>query len=288
MKKLSEEKQSEAYELLKEYNLLDEVIATKDNILAIHYYFKPYFEKIYSKKPKVRYVDFNQGLEAKLLTDERMKKLSEIPIRPLRIAFDTWGIRNIYEKAIRIAANYRITNMSNYLLYNYNDKPIELFYRLKMNIDLCEELGISIYSFPMKYHPITDHEYFNNRTYIGKHWNRKYIRAIQAILNSTKGKIGRGRSFFEEAFGKNEEEFEKLLYMPEALIVYRMYYKNNGITNKWWTKFKSLSPEQLKITKEIIHTNNFENLDELDVDDKIINVLYYYTIQRKDAEKNLK
>jgi len=101
--KLTVEQQKEVYSKLGEYYLLDEITATRENILSLYEYFKPYFEKIYANKPKVRYVDFNQGLEAKLLTDEKMKKLSEIPIRPLRIAFDSWGIRKTYEKAIRVA-----------------------------------------------------------------------------------------------------------------------------------------------------------------------------------------
>lgn len=29
-----------------------------------------------------------------------------------------------------------------------------------MNVELCEELGANIYSFPMKYHPINDKDYF--------------------------------------------------------------------------------------------------------------------------------
>lgn len=67
----------------------------------------------------------------------------------------------------------------------------------------------------MKCHPIrrtTDmgEDYSHNRDYIGKYWNRKYIRAIQAVLNSTKGKIGKGTSFFRKAFGENIEEYHKL------------------------------------------------------------------------------
>jgi hypothetical protein len=81
------------------------------------------------------------------------------------------------------------------LLYNETDKPIELYKRFKINISLCERLNISIYSFPMKYHPING-DYSQNRNFIGKYWNRKYICAIQTILNATKGKIGRGKSFF--------------------------------------------------------------------------------------------
>ena len=77
------------------------------------------------------------------------------------------------------------------MLYNFHDKPEHLYYRMKMNVDMCDELAANIYSFPMKYHPINDPEFFMNRDFIGKHWNRKFIRAIQAVLNSTKGKVGK-------------------------------------------------------------------------------------------------
>ena len=63
----------------------------------------------------------------------------------------------------------------------------------------------------MKYHPINDKDFFKNRDFIGEHWNRKFIRAVQAVLNSTKGKIGRGTEFFEEAFGRDIDEFMKIL-----------------------------------------------------------------------------
>jgi len=139
----------------------------------------------------------------------------------------------------------------------------------------------------MKYHPIQDPDYFRNRTYTGKHWNRKFIRAIQAVLNSTKGKVGRGKSFFEEAFGIDEKEFEKLLYMPEAMIVYRMHFKNSGMTEQWWTDFNNLSPKKLDEIKRIIHANDFNNIEELTSDKDILHVLEYYTIQREDAEKVL-
>lgn len=66
---------------------------------------------------------------------------------------------------------------------------------MRINVDLCEELGVTIYSFPMKYHPISNPAYFKNRDYLGEHWNRKFIRTVQAVLNSTKGKIGKGVEF---------------------------------------------------------------------------------------------
>lgn len=217
-----------------------------------------------------------------------MKKLAEIPIHPLRIAFDHWSLRETYERAVRLAAQNGIGYLSNYLLYNFRDKPIELYYRLKLNVELCEELNIRIYSFPMKYHPIQDPQFFRVRTYLGKYWNRKFIRAIQAILNSTKGKVGRGKSFFEKAFGKNEEEFFKRLYMPEAMIVYRLYYENNGLEPEWWEKFQNLSANKQKKLITMIGANDFSHIDRLTSDDELLSVLRYYTITRDDFEKQKK
>lgn len=285
--KLSEKDQIEVYQVLKSNKLLDDYTAEKKTILELDEYFIPYFEKIYRNKPKERYVDFNQGVDARLITEEKISKLSEISIRPLRIAFDDWKLHDIYEKAIRLAAKYNIKEMSNYLLYNYQDDPVDLYRRMRLNVELCEELNVSIYSFPMKYHPIQDPAYFRNRTYTGIHWNRKFVRAIQAILNSTKGKVGRGKSFFEEAFGKDENEFEKMLYMPEAMIIYRMYYKENGMVERWWKDFSFLSSEKREQLKLIVQRNNFEHINQLSHDIEILNVLQYYTIQREDAEKVL-
>ncbi len=94
-----------------------------------------------------------------------------------------------------MSVQHGMKDFSNYLLYNFTDKPTDLYHRMRINVDLCEQLNVSIYSFPMKYHPISG-EHSHDRDYIGQYWNRKYIRAVQAILNATKGKIGRGVSFF--------------------------------------------------------------------------------------------
>ena len=172
----------------------------------------------------------------------------------------------------------------NYLLYNFYDRPEDLYMRLKLNIELCEELKVSIYSFPMKYHPIRDPEYFRNRNYLGVHWNKKFIRAIQAIINATKGKIGRGRSFFEEAFGKNLDEFHDLLWMPEAMIIYRFKYKYN-LTKEWRETFHSLSESELDIAKEIIKQNKFTNAEILKVSsERIRQLLTFYQITRNEKK----
>lgn len=276
------------YELLADNYLLEEHTAKKDTILALYDELKPAFENFFSTRPKKRYVDFNQGIDSRLITDENMEKLAEIPIKPVRIAFDHWELHKIYESAVRTAVRHGHKDLSNYILYNFEDKPIDLYYRLKLNVDLCEELEASIYSFPMKYHPIEDPDYFSNRDYIGKHWNRKFIRTIQAVLNSTKGKVGRGLSFFCKAFGSNEEEFFKLLYMPEAMIVYRLYFEEIGLTEEWWKAFSSLTKEEMDILKPIVEKNDFSNYEETCTNENVLNVLKYYRVSRSDAQAAIK
>ena len=75
--------------------------------------------------------------------------------------------------------------------------------------------------------------------------------------------------------------------MPEVMIIYRFYYKDNGITDKWWECFNNLSPEKLAVAKKIIETNDFSSYETTISDKDILNLLSYYRITRKDTEKEL-
>lgn len=282
LNKLKGVRQQEFYNILDKYKLLNIDTATKENILSVYSKVKDIYEKYRNKASKLRYVDFNQGVDARLLTEEKMKLLSEIPIKPLRIAFDSISYKNIYIKSIRLAAKYNIKNLSNYLLYNEKDKPEELYQRLEINVLLSEELNVSIYSFPMKYHPI-DGEKYINRDYLGEHWNRKYIRAIQTILNATKGKIGKGVSFFYEAFGKDLNEYNEILLMPETYILYRFFFREIGFTEKWRNELNNLTSKQKEKAIEIIKLNDFHNVENYSKSKTIINFINeHYSISRNE------
>jgi hypothetical protein len=283
------EMQQSFYNYLKENNIWEYDNISKTKLLEIAPHISDLYDKHIKRYPCLRYVDFNQGVDARLFTEEKVKLLSEIPIRPLRIAFDNIKERGKYERAIRMSIEAGIKDFSNYLLYNFNeDKPIDLYTRLKINVELCDEYKdkhISIYSFPMKFHPITGPDRFN-RDFLGKHWNRKFIRAIQTILNATKGKIGNGKSFFYKAFGGTEEEFEKLLYMPEPYILYRLFFEKKGYTAKWWEDFNNLTSTEKEKAKKIIEENHFSNIYSYTNNKNILKVLKHYTITRNDITKN--
>lgn len=282
---------------------------TKANLISAYDEIADIYKRHFRPTPRQRYVDFNQGVDARLFTEDNVKQLSRIAIRPLRIAFDNIKTERQYTRAIEMSSKVGLRDFSNYLLYNYDDHPDDLYHRLLINVKLCDELGVSIYSFPMKYHPIrkTDdmsEDFSHNRDYIGKHWNRKYIRAIQAVLNSTKGKIGKGTSFFMKAFGENIDEYHKLLEMPETMIIYRYFFEwlgqdvgrdaairilgndaiCNASTDAWWRTFneckQKLSADKWDLLIDFIHRSNFDA--RCDVDDAIAEkLLRFYTNYRK-------
>ena len=164
-----------------------------------------------------RYVDFNQGVEARLLTEEKMELLSQLSLKPLRIAFDNIKLEKLYIKKVRLAHKYGVRHLSNYILFNYDDTPTDFYRRLQTNIELNEELGLSIFSFPMKYIPLDA----KDRKYVGLNWTKTQLRGVQCILHATHGVVGPKRPFFEKAFGKDTDEFKYIIEQPEENIFYR-------------------------------------------------------------------
>lgn len=282
MKRFSEDERTEIYSIRDKYGLLSLDTCTRDALLQSYHFFAPFFKKRYSNiKGKQRFIDFNQGVDARLFTEDIVSALSGIAIRPLRIAFDNIKTKPQYIKAIELSIQYGLKDFSNYLLYNFTDKPEDLYERLRINVDLCDKYNVNIYSFPMKYHPIRG-EHSHDRDYIGEHWNRKYIRAVQAILNATKGKIGIGVSFFEKAFGKNLDEYMELLIMPETFIIYRFFFEDIGYTDEWRKSMKTLTVKEKKELYPIIFKNEFNNIEELTSNPKYLHILEYYKNYRSD------
>ena len=176
------------------------------------------------RPPVKRRVDFNQGVDARILAKSPMflREMATICISPLRIAFDHLGVRKVYETAIRMAADNGITSLSNYMLYNFMDTPADLYVRMQLNIALNEALGIRIWSFPMRYQPVT----LKDRSHVGENWNRYYLRSFQIMLQATRGIVSGNPSFFMRAYGEDCRAFERLLRLPHAFIFHREYYEN--------------------------------------------------------------
>lgn len=234
----------------------------------------PIVEKYRSKTPKARYLDFNQGVDGRKINDDNMTQLARLAIKPLRIAFDDIKLKDTYCAAVRTAHRHGIKEISSYILFNYKDKPEDLYERLKINIELNRELGIQIFSFPMKYSPINR----TDRSYIGVNWTKKSIRAISAILQVTKGVVAAGSDFFYKAFGNTLEEYFELLAMPRELIMFRHHFEENGTTATWKKLYQAMSDEQKKELMEFT-SHTVAELKQTPCPEQFREILPYYLIK---------
>jgi hypothetical protein len=146
----------------------------------------------------------------------------------------------------------------------------------------------------MKYIPIYGEE-AKKREYVGPKWNKKFLGAIQAILNVNKGIVvppnnnnGKGRSFFEKAFGGNLTEFRELLYMPEPYIIYRKICEEKlDYTNKWRDVFKNVKPSEKDKVISIIENEEFRQSYPDIKNKQSLKLLKHYNVKRDDVERYL-
>lgn len=269
------------YDKILEENRIDQSSkGNKKTLIRAYKSIAPFYEKYRPKTQMKRYVDFNQGIDARYVNEENMALLGKIPIRPLRIAFDHIGIKNTYIKAVELAVKNGINDLSNYVLYNFQDKPDDFYERLRINVDLGKRLGVKIFSFPMKYVPLFGEE-AKDRKYIGKHWNRKYLRAIQCILNTTKGIVAPGYDFFEMSFGKDFSEFLEILILPESYIINRRFFERNGLRNKWREDYDCLDPDERSMVLEFVLQSQFDQAPPFQ-NPKLLRFLSHYSFYSDD------
>lgn len=231
-----------------------------------------------------RYVDFNQGLDARLFTQTKAEKLSELALNPCRIAFDDLDFKDDYFKAMQYAVQSGIRRFSNYLLYNYKESPKDLWNRLYLNIQFCKKhKDVLLFSFPMKYAAINK----TDRSFVGEHWNKKYLRAINVILNVTSGVVAKEEDFFLRAFGKNVSQFEEILAMPDEFIRYRDFFEEKGLTQLWKYNYRKLSfQEKNKLIHILSIMSDCPEILHKQYSKKIQDILYYYTIRKKNVMEN--
>ncbi len=265
------------------YNLLIDEINKEDDIFFATQRYKneiaPIIEKYRFKNKLQRYVDFNQGLDCRLLNEKRMKILSKISIKPFRLSYDSIKTTKKYTFAFNLSSKYGVKYYSNYMLYNYEDAPEDLWNRLHNTIKLYEtKSNIQGFSFPMKYSPIDE----TDRSFIGINWNKKYLATLNVIINVTKGVVAKEKDFFYKAFGKNEKEFLNILTMPSEFIKHRLFFENKGYINLWKTKYNNLSR-----TEKVELLNSLNNkVNNSFYSEKILDILKLYKITKNSFLNN--
>lgn len=115
--------------------------------------------------------DFNQGMDARLIDDERAELISRVNMPMIRMAFDYRGIRPWVERAIMKLREHGVRGrrMVFYVLHNYVDDPEDFFERVRDLLDW----GAVVY--PMRYEPLTT---LRKGVYVSPRWTREQLSAV--------------------------------------------------------------------------------------------------------------
>ena len=151
-----------------------------NNILA-----SPYWKDIFAELEESGLeVDFNQGLDARLLTEETALRLKRLRIPRVRLAYDSKGIKESLRKAIGLLKDVGIDGrrIVVYCLFNYLDTPVDFLERIKDLLDW------GVVSYPMRYQAL---EPGSKDSYISPNWTKEQLE----MLAKARRVIGYGGAF---------------------------------------------------------------------------------------------
>lgn len=135
-----------------------------NNILASS---KKHFDKVIDSLKEIKNIDFNQGLDARLLTKYHAERLAEIGAKS-RLAFDSIAYEKDFLRAYQILRDAGIPKrlISVYVLIGFKDNPEDALNRLTT----VNNLGIK--PFPMRYQPIDTKK---KNSFISENWTHKEL-----------------------------------------------------------------------------------------------------------------
>jgi hypothetical protein len=146
------------------YKRHKKIILWDNNILA-----SPYWEDIFAELEETGLVvDFNQGLDARLLTEAVTLRLKRLRLPMVRLAYDSLSVRDQLQKAVNLLkeVGFRGGQILIYCLYNNpfdsNDTPETFLYRVK------DILSWSAVCYPMRFEPLVP---VQKGTFVSPQWD---------------------------------------------------------------------------------------------------------------------
>ena len=141
-------------------------IVCDNNILASS---KRHFDDVIDKLKPLEDVDFNQGLDARLLTKDHAERLRELDMKVVRLAWDSIGLESQWMKAFEILRDvgFALDKIKTYVLIGFNDTPEDALYRL----ETVRSLGIR--PNPMRYQPL---DAVNRNDYVSSSWTERALK----------------------------------------------------------------------------------------------------------------
>lgn len=141
-------------------------IVCDNNLLATS---KKHFDDVINKLKPLKNVDFNQGLDTRLLTQYHAERLRELNTKCIRLAWDHSRLEKQFMKAFHIltSAGLPSSHVRVYVLIGYDDDPDDALYRLQTIKDL------KAWPNPMRFQPL---DCSQRNAYVGPNWNERLLR----------------------------------------------------------------------------------------------------------------
>lgn len=122
-------------------------IVCDNNLLACS---RAHFDRVIDRLKPLSGVDFNQGLDARLLTDYHAQRLAELKTKCIRLAWDDVRTESRFMAAFERLrkAGFSTRHIRVYVLIGFNDTPQDALYRLE------KIRGLGAWLNPMRYQPL--------------------------------------------------------------------------------------------------------------------------------------
>lgn len=141
-------------------------IICDNNLLACS---DTHFDDVIDKLKTLDWCDFNQGLDARLLTKHHAERLAELNKPIVRLAFDHVKTESQFMESWELlrGAGIPARQIRVYVLFGYNDTPEDALYRLR----LVQSLGTR--PNPMRYNPL---DALVKNSYIDPNWTDRELK----------------------------------------------------------------------------------------------------------------
>lgn len=151
-------------------------IICDNNFLACS---KRHFDDVIDKlkAASIKGVDFNQGLDARLMTQHHADRIAELNLAKVRFSWDYVGMENDIARVVELCDNAKIKRekIVIYMLIGYKDTPEEAMYRIIKS----KEWGC--HPRPMIYQDLHTEK---KNSFVGEHWTKEKLRLMTVYCYS--------------------------------------------------------------------------------------------------------
>lgn len=182
------------------------VILWDNNFLASRYWYHILSEI----KQRKLWIDFNQGLDSRLLNQEKAEMIASMKTRLIRTAYDTRSSKKQVQNGVELLASKGVSprKILMYMLFNFeHDTPDDLLARI------LDAMEWGVVSYPMRYQPIKLPYALAKDSYVSPHWSEEELEMVAKARRV----LGYHGAF--APYEKLREKFSRARNLKEAMAL---------------------------------------------------------------------